>query len=118
MQCEYLVFCFSLPYSYHVFSGGRDQTQENTFGKVYNCVKECQQVPWEKCTQVGILLFLVLFFCHTGFCPEVLGRVKRTLHSNKGWFSSLVEFLLPAFRQERAQKRVCSEATQEEVAQS
>ena len=30
----------------------------------------------------------------------------------------LEEFLLPAFRQERAQKRVCSEATQEEVAQS
>ena len=64
------------------------------------------------------MLFLVLFFLpsRTGFCPEVLGRVKRTLRSKTVGF--LVEFLLPAFRQERVQKRVCSEATKKRLPQA
>ena len=61
------------------------------------------------------MLFLGVVFLpsRTGSCPEVLGRVKRTLHSKTVGF--LVEFLLPAFRQERVQKRVCSKATKKSL---
>ena len=73
-------------------------------------------MPWEKCTQVGILLFLVLFFAIQVSVQKCWDELKEHCTQIKVGF--LVEFLLPAFRQERAQKRVCSEATQEEVAQS
>ena len=68
----------------------------------------------------SIFLGVVFLPSHTGFCPEVLGRVKRTLHSKnvshlQKTVGFLVEFLLPAFRQERVQKRVCSEANKKRL---
>ena len=72
-------------------------------------------MSWEKCTQVGILLFLVLFFCHRIQVSVQKCWDESKEHCTQKTVGFLIEFLLPAFRQERVQKRVCSEATKKRL---
>ena len=57
----------------------------------------------------------VVFFCHPVQVSVQKCWDESKEHCTQKTVGFLVEFLLPAFRQERVQKRVCSEATKKRL---